>query len=173
MAYSIRCPVCREKFPWIPTDGFPEECPNTGCKSRIAHDRADDDIVLPFIRSSAKTKAVDGMYRQMEEGSEFRAQAAAAELGVPASEMSSLKITNMQDNLRPGDMAAKEVTAANNTVVRHMEATGVGGFQQNGAGFASGTSTGAINVNGKIVQGIEPRAGARTMSRIQRLSGKM
>ena len=42
------------------------------------------------------------------------------------------------------------------------------GFQENGAEYSSGISTGAVAVNGKITTGIEPNAGARAAMRVQR-----
>jgi hypothetical protein len=103
----IRCPVCRTKFKWDITQGYPEFCINTECESRIAHDRADDDIVLPSMRSS-KLAVADRVYREMEAGSEVRAQAAASMMGVPTAEMSELKITNLRDNQRQGDLAVAQ-----------------------------------------------------------------
>lgn len=116
--YSIRCPVCRQKFGWDPLQGFPDDCPNPECQSHIGHDRADEDVVVPFIRTDTRTKATDQLYRQMEAGSEFRAQAAAEMLGVPTSEMSGLKITDLRDNQHEGDIAAPPV---NNPVSQFMD----------------------------------------------------
>src|SRR5271166_2881475 len=107
MGYSLRCPSCRGKFPWNPTEGMPDICPL--CEGKVGHDRADDDIVLPFIRSSGRSKIIDNVYRDMERGSEVRAAAAAEMAGVPVSEMSSLKITDMNDRQKPGDISAKLV----------------------------------------------------------------
>ena len=169
MAIKLRCTACRDTFPWDAAKKWPDYCPL--CGTDISSPER-DSIVMPFVRSSTKTKAVDDMYRQMEDGSEFRATAAAQELGVPVAEMSDLKITNMKDNLRTGDTTAVEVTAANNAIVKHMEATKQGGFQNNGAAYGAGTASGAVNVNGQIVTGIEPRAGARALTNLQRQIGK-
>jgi hypothetical protein len=75
----------------------------------MAHDRADDDVVMPSIRSS-KLAVADRVYREMEAGAEKRAQMAADMFGVPVSEMSELKITNMRDNQRPGDIPVPQRT---------------------------------------------------------------
>src|ERR1700675_4882193 len=99
MGYSLRCPECRGKFPWFPAKGMPRFC--ALCGAEVGHDRADDDVVMPFIKS-AKTKSVDSVYRDMEAGSENRARLAAEHAGVPVSEMSSLKITDMRDNMKAG-----------------------------------------------------------------------
>jgi hypothetical protein len=141
MSYSIRCPVCRQKFPWDPLQGFPEFCPNEGCESRIAHDRADDDIVLPFVRNHGFTKSVDDVYRKMEEGSITRAQIAAQITGSTEAEMSSLKITDLNDHQRPGDLAAKlpsnpvsDLMAAAPQVSGFQPAMGLQFSQQTGVG---------------------------------------
>lgn len=117
MAFSLKCPACRQKFPWDPVKGFPEYCPNEQCVTRIAHDRDDDDIVVPFIRS-AGTNANDALYRQMEQASEHRAEQAAQMAGVPVSEMSGLKITNLNGTRHEGDVAAIPVS---NSVTQRMD----------------------------------------------------
>jgi len=96
MGFSLRCPDCREKFPWKANSRFPSYCPL--CSAHIGHDRADDDIVMPSIRSITTT-ATDNVYRQMETASESRAQEAAQLANVPIAEMSNLKLTNMRDGM--------------------------------------------------------------------------
>lgn len=143
----IRCPACRVKFKWDITRGYPEFCPNEDCSTRIAHDRADDDIVLPFIRSTERTKAVDKVYRDIEQGSEVRAQAAAEMTGAPASEMSSLKITDLRDNQRYGEHA---VQLQNNPVSQMM--------QQNPHTFGFGSA--GVQYSGQVSSGDAPNMGA-------------
>jgi hypothetical protein len=163
MGYSIRCPVCRQKFPWNPVSGFPEFCPNVSCESRIAHDRDDDDIVMPFFKS-AGTKANDDLYRQMEAGSEQRAQMAAAQAGVPVSEMADLKITNLNSTRHEGDIAAPPVV---NPVTRQMDA--IRAINPNAAvGFGGGAEAG-MYFSGAVSQGHSPNAGARAQSAIRQL----
>src|SRR5690348_2158498 len=96
-SWILRCPECGTKFK-SPTAEGPEFCPNRKCGVSMADD--DDgviEITAPFIRS-AKMKATDNVYRDIERTSEVRAQQAADAAGVPVSEMSNLKITNMRDN---------------------------------------------------------------------------
>lgn len=158
MALRLRCPSCRQAFPW---DGkmFPDQCPL--CFEAVGGNRADDDIVMPFVRSSSNiARTVDKLYRDTERGSEVRAELAAQATGAPVSEMSGLKMTNMRDNQREGDIAAPPVP----DIGQHF----VGGGSEYGAGVASG----AIAVNGQVTQGIEPRAGVRAMSTIQGIMGK-
>jgi hypothetical protein len=120
---------------------------------------------MPALRS-AKTKAVDKTYRDIEAGSEVRVERAAELTGGTKEDMAALKITNMADNMRAGDIAAKEADAA---MRRLQSSTPMEiGFQANGAEFSSGISQGAVAVNGKITTGIEPNAGARAAQRVQR-----
>lgn len=109
MAVKLKCPDCHGKFPYIVSDGWPRFCPL--CGSDINNDRADDDIVMPFIRSSV-TRNNDALYRQMEEGSAVRAEEAARLAGTSVEEMSGLKITNLNSTKHAGDIAAPEPVAA-------------------------------------------------------------
>jgi hypothetical protein len=119
-------------------------------------------IAMPMIRT-AKVKSADKLYRDMEGGSEVRAEKAAEMLGVSPSDMSALKMTDMKDSAREGENSAPALPAA----------ADMGKFfQPNGAEYAAGTASGAITVNGKVTTGIEPRAGMSAMSNIQRLMGK-
>lgn len=163
MAYSLRCPDCRDKFPWNPSAAWPRFCPL--CAADIRNERDDSDIVMPFIRSSEKTKRIDQTYRDLEVSSEHRAQIAAQQAGVDVSEMSSLKITNIRDT-KPGEIAHVPV---DNEVTRQMARSGRDGWgdQQAGSEYAAGTATGAVSLNGRITQGIAPRAGANAMAQLQ------
>lgn len=149
MAVMIKCPECKGKFSWnIEADGWPDECPFKGCGFVMAHNRADDDVVMPFIRSAA-TKATDKVYRDMEAGSEVRAQAAADLAGVPVSEMSGLKITNLNDR-KDAEVAAMPV---NNPVSQFMQANPqAAGFRGgDGLGYSAAVGTGpAPNVGAKM-----------------------
>lgn len=55
---------------------------------------------------SIATKSYDQVYRDMESASANRAQEAADLLGVPVSEVPNIKMTDMKDNTREGDIAA-------------------------------------------------------------------
>jgi hypothetical protein len=155
MAVILRCPACREKFKYDVTDGWPDECPL--CKTDINNRRADDDVVIPAFLSQ-KSKNNDKVVRDMMDGSETRANMAAAMAGVPASEMAGLKITDLNDR-RDAEISAKPV---HNEVTQHMAAMQsrgmpVGFGVQNPQGYASVAHT-----------GVEPYAGARTRTRLQR-----
>jgi hypothetical protein len=55
---------------------------------------------------------MDRVYRQLEASSYARAEQAASMMNVPVSEMSNIKMTDMRDNLREGDISAKMPTPA-------------------------------------------------------------
>ena len=111
-----RCPRCRGRFPFDATKGFPDRCPLPGC-DYVAPERDNTVIPMPSLRS-ASMGANDKVYRDMEKGSEVRAQMAAEAAGVPVSEMSNLKITNMRDNVREGETYAMPVR---NSVTQQMD----------------------------------------------------
>jgi hypothetical protein len=156
---------------------LPERCPLPGCDYVAKPKEADENGVIvisaPFI-GSAKTKATDGCYRQLEESSAARAEAAAHFAGVPVSEMSHLKVTNLKDNTREGEVAAIPVV---NEVTKQMDMIkargGQSGFTGSATPIDTGTADGAITVNGQTIRGIQPRAGIRAMDSIQaRFSGR-
>ena len=161
MPVKLRCPVCLDKFTWDAKLPWPRICPFPACRAEMGEERADDDIVMPFITSSQlaeRTRASDSVYRQMETGSEVRAEMAASHLGVSAADVADLKITNLRDARNPGEIAAVPVV---NDVSKVMD-KGVGGFQgSNGAAFAAGTKVGHY-----------PNAGARAIGAMQRAMGK-
>ena len=169
MAFALRCPDCRQSFKWEPTKPDPRYCPL--CDADLGEPQADNVIAIPAFLS-AKTKAGDALYRQAEAASEVRAEKAAELAGCDVSEMSALKITDMRSTKHAGDIAAMPV---DNEVTRQMAAVnargGQFGFGNNGSEFAVGISTGAVTVNGHTTQGIEPRAGAKTLGKIQRSLG--
>jgi hypothetical protein len=174
--FQIRCPGCRKAFPWDPAIDLPERCPLKGCgyvsKKRDPEVDENGEIVIaaPFLRSPVM-KANDGVYRELERSSEVRAQMAADMAGVPVSEMSHLKVTNIRDNTRPGEVAAMPVV---NEVTKQMDMLKARGMPVGFGGQADTTSTatGAINVNGQVIQGIQPRAGIRAMEQIQGRFGR-
>lgn len=161
----MRCPSCEKKFPWEPTLGTPEHCPL--CGYRTAHDRADDDIVMPSLRS-ARMAATDGVYRDLEKSSEHRMRQAAQMAGCDVSDMAGLKITNLRDT-KEGEIAAPSVAAetARLTVGQNGPK-----FQGGGAEMSPEIASGAINFNGRVIGHDTPRAGMRAQANIQRMFGK-
>jgi hypothetical protein len=103
------CPKCGAEF-----EGAPEIIPGGG-----------------HIGGSAITRTVDGMYRRIEDSSAERAALAGNPNG-------PLKITNMQDHLREGDVAVK---MPNNTVTQFMNtAAGAGASYGWGGGAMTGVT---------------------------------
>lgn len=146
MATKLRCPACRKTFLWDMSRGFPRDC--QVCHEEIGgEERADDDIVMPSIRS-ARMAVNDRVYRDMERASEGRAQEAASYLNVPVAEVSDIKITDLRSTRQPGSIAAPPLPA-------HLQ--NVGGFgQANGAQYSA-----------QVQSGPEPNAGARTRTALQ------
>lgn len=157
MAVILRCPECEGKFKWAAgTEEWPKHCPL--CGAYVGIDRADDDIVLPFIRS-ARAKSIDQVYRDIEKSSEHRAEQAAQMAGVPVSEMSGLKITDLNDR-RDSEIAAPKVPDIGQK------------YASNGAELGGGIAAGAVTVNGQTVNGVAPRAGMNALKGLQRLNGR-
>lgn len=137
---KLKCSECRESFHWPGDRAWPRNCPLCGARQQSdeAQDRMDNDVVcMPALRS-ANTVSNDQVYRDIERGSEVRAQAAAELAGVPASEMASLKITDLKTCSREGDVAAPEVV---NPVTQFMATNpNVSGFKGAGDGRGVGYS---------------------------------
>ncbi len=154
MAVILKCPHCEEKFRWQfnAANQWPKHCPS--CGGYVGTDRDDDDIVMPSIRS-ARMATTDKVYRDIEAGSEQRVHAAAAMAGCDASEMSSLKITNLNDR-RDAEIAAMPL---NNSVTQMMARPGVEksfGFQANGAMLSP-----------DVMSGPNPNAGTKMRTFVQ------
>lgn len=163
MSVILKCPSCREKFKYDVSKGWPDECPI--CKTDINNRRADDDVVCPNILSF-KSKNNDKVARDIMDGSETRAGLAAAMAGVPVSEMSSLKITDLNDRNDTQFSAKDEV----NDITRHMDAMKARGMP---VGFGGGVNGDPVtNAMGQAAQahtGDAPYAGLRERNRMQRL----
>ena len=134
----MKCPECEGKFPWVPTDGHPKACPLCGFDTSLPEDAS--AIVLPAFLTNVSRNS-DNLYRAMEKGSEFRAQVAAEQAGVPVSEMAGLKITNLNDR-RDTEIAAKDAearAAAARLGMPSLESA----FGQNGSSFSGAVQTGS------------------------------
>jgi DNA-directed RNA polymerase subunit RPC12/RpoP len=153
MAVRYRCPDsdCRKTFPWDSADDPPSLCPH--CGYRYA-ERDDTVVYMPNILSD-RSKSIEKVARGVMDGSEVRAELAAEAAGCSVSDMSALKVTNLNDG-RHSEFATKDVS---NPVTEVMAAApGLTGFQANGAAFAAGTS-----------QGPYARAGAGFASKLTNL----
>lgn len=58
-------------------------------------------------RARDLVRSEEQVFRAMEAGSMVRAEAAASELNIPVSEMSNIKITDMHDRPKQGEISAK------------------------------------------------------------------
>src|SRR4051812_6184915 len=138
MAVRYRCPdiSCRKTFPWDSKDEPPNLCPHCGFSYR---EEEEGVISMPNILS-AKSKSIEAVARGVVDGSEGRAAAAAEMAGCSVEDMSSLKVTNLNDG-RHSEFATRDVV---NPVTEVMDKTpGITGFQPNGAAFAANTNVGA------------------------------
>lgn len=151
---AYQCPDCSStvRFYHHPDDEPPPDyCPR--CGSYMG-----DEPQLAFVPAAphvAKTigRTADNVYRQMEAASIANIEAAAEMTGGDKADFSAMKITNMADYLRPGDVAAKMPT---NEVAKHMAATGQGGFQplngMTGQDFAKATGEGLFPHTGETMR---------------------
>ena len=159
-AFVLKCPACEKKFKYDVSEGWPDFCPM--CATKMGNDRPDDEIVMPAFLSQ-KSKNIDGVARQVMDGSETRAHLAAAMAGVPVEDMSALKITDLNDR-NDTEYAAKEII---NPVTRQMDmiraAGGTTGFGNADPAQAQGYAAAAH------ADSFAPHAGAREMKRLQRI----
>jgi len=157
MAVLLKWPKCRGKFKYDVTEGWPDRC--ILCDEDINNRRADDDIVCPAFLSQ-KSKNNDKVARDIMDGSEQRAEMAAAMAGVPISEMNSLKITDLNDR-NDTQFATKDVV---NPVTQHMDA-----MQRQGMPVGFGHTADAQARAANAHTGDAPYAGLRERNRMQRL----
>lgn len=125
----IQCGLCGGVFSQTVdrrSAAMPDECPlchDTGSPTeqalvwRSREQREADQAVQKMVSEGrgpgyradarAQLRSEEQVFRAMEAGANFRAEAAASDLNVPVSEMSNLKITDMKDNPKPGENSAK------------------------------------------------------------------
>lgn len=154
MAVLLKCPVCEKKFKYDVSEGWPDFC--VLCGADINNRRDDDDVVMPAFLSQ-KSKNNDKVARDIMDGSETRAHLAAGMAGVPVSEMSGLKITDLNDR-RDTQFSTPDVNNVVTQRMAEMQARGmpVGFGAPQGAEYAAAAHTGA-----------EPHAGLRARNRVQ------
>jgi hypothetical protein len=157
MAVLLKCPICREKFKYDVSDGWPDEC--QVCHSDINNRTPDNVVVVPAFLSQ-KSKNNDKVARDIMDGSETRAGLAAAMAGVPVSEMSGLKITDINDR-NDTQFATRDIV---NPVTQHMDA-----MQKQGMPVGFGGPSEAMSRAVQAHSGDTPYAGLRERNRLQRL----
>ena len=139
---AIRCGLCRDRFAWDISKGYPTHC--KCCGQYIGSDD-DNAVAAPHISTARKRGTADQIYRDMERKSEQRAYMAAAETGQSMSELSHLKMTNMKDGLREGDSAFSNNIGPNpvsQTMAAAPAHTGFEGGAALGIAASAGTKTG-------------------------------
>lgn len=145
MAVNLRCPSCREKFPWDTAKGWPRFC--AMCGTDISA-KDDDAVTMPNILSF-RSKVPDKVARDYMDGSEKRVHMAAELAGTSAADMSEIKITDLSDR--------KDIQAnipVNNPVTQFMAANPQApvGFQNNGAEYSTQVQTGpGANTGAKML----------------------
>ena len=152
MGFKWVCPDCKARY--AADAGKPLECPECGFLGPT--DKG--EVVMPFL-SKAKHRSPDAIYRAEEQGSKFRAEMAAAQLGVPVSDMSAMLVTDQRDGLREGDTSAPKIDP-NNQVAKAMQAPMPAGqvpivgqaSQVAGQYFSSAVPTGPVPNAGAHVQ---------------------
>ncbi len=158
MAVILKCPICREKFKYDVSQGWPDQCQVCG---EDINNRVPDNVVTVPAFLSQKSKNNDQVARQIMDGSETRANMAAAMAGVDVAEMSSLKVTNLNDR-NDTQFSAPEVV---NPVTERMAA-------MQAAGMPTGFGTNASDAMARAAAahtGDTPYAGLKERNRLQRL----
>jgi hypothetical protein len=158
----LRCPnsSCNKSFPWEPGKGFPRFCPICGFDTATPDDRP--EVAAPLV-AQPRNRAMDITYRQMEQGSEMRAQMAADLEGVPVADMSDIKITNIRDSRHEGDVAAIPVV---NDVSRAMDR--INEMRPGTVGFGGSN---AVEYSSAVQVGPNPNAGARARAKVRNFHG--
>lgn len=105
---TYECPACLHRWEMMQDrkEAPPKFCPD--CGQKFAKTLA----AVPGTHSiggSTKAKSVDETYRMLETAGDARARLAERD-GVPSAQARNLKITNMHDNMREGDVATVRST---------------------------------------------------------------
>lgn len=162
MAFALRCPECRGSFKWDVHKKYPRYC--LLCEADLGEERPDDEVCMPAFLT-ARNSSVDQVYRDTERASEVRAEKAAEMLGVSVSEMSDMKITNLNPTKHEGAIAAPQVV---NEVTQRMDAMAAKGLP---VGFGAGP-TGA-EYCGAVQAGPFPNVGAKMRAMIHQANGSI
>lgn len=105
----LRCPACRQTFPWDANKGFPEYCQIPSCEVYIGTGD-NPEVAAPYIalKGGAYAKSVDNVYREAEMASEARMEMAAAMTpGATKEDFSGLKLTDYRSGMTQGETAIK------------------------------------------------------------------
>lgn len=136
---TLQCHHCGDKFTWRHEE-WPDECPL--CHSYVGLD-GKPEVAAPFLPTKG-ARSYDDVYRAMERGAEHRANV-AQEMGLSREEASAMKITNMRDNVRPGETSVPTLTPQQSAMMTQalgQRASAVGNFTPDHAHPRSGLGTG-------------------------------
>jgi hypothetical protein len=160
MAVKLRCPVCREKFVWDVSNGWPRDC--LICKVDIGQVGQDDDnvIAMPAFLT-AHSKVPDKVARDYMDGSEKRIEIATQMAGGTSEDYASLKVTDLTDAPHPMLSPAMPV---NNPVTQFMAQNPQApvGMRADGAQYSTQIQMPTIGKNGR--PNPDANAGAKTLT---------
>ena len=164
---KLRCPDCGAKWTSAVADALPNFCPQCASDLRVP----DPDFVPTRVNIATNTgKAGDWAYRKLEADSEARAEAALPAIeqqlrdaGIPAEQAatmaakqaSEIKVTNMRDNMREGDVAA--IPQASDIYRNQVQTLGgdPNGSFVGGMGVAGAAPAPMNESGGKVIQAIQ------------------
>lgn len=168
---TYECPDCEGVFRHLhhPNDEPPpSHCPLCGAqvsgqkKERKKRLKKADWVRLPGVKpppyhKAVGRKSVDKLYRQMENAAETRMEDAAEMLGVDKRTLSDMKMTNMKDNLREGDLSFASSAAPSDATKLTGGAVNVEGVQVGQMAFQDRNN--AAEYAKTVGQGPHPFAG--------------
>lgn len=163
---KYKCPECTRVFPFLHHPNVESDpvraCPHCGWAPERDGGVAEVEVAAPHVQNYAAANGADFAYRAMEESSAHHVEMAAAMAGCDRSEMESLKITDLKDNLEYGEIAVRPVENSVTQAMAQIPAAagmgmGAGGAPQAAAQFAAAAHTGK-----------DAFAGLRTMSSVIR-----
>lgn len=167
--WKLRCPDCGERYIVAHGEAMPNFCRQCGADFRV--EPGEFVPKAPAIRTD-QTRANDYVYRKLEADSEARAEAALPAIEqqlrdagiapdeaqrMAAQQASEIKVTNMRDNMREGDVAAMPSLAGNvvaQTAQAYKEALGFDYFQ-GGIAQANAPAAPLNESGGKVMQAIQ------------------
>ena len=184
---TYQCPECMKNFDFLhhPNDEPPPSfCPICGAdvsgkgkkKKRVSPRTRFDSPAKPISIPRGAAKNVDGVYRGMENATEQRMIDAAEVLGVDPKSLSAMKMTNMKDNLRDGDLSqsttASSATQLTGSAPIAADANGGAirglGFNPNASEYAKTTSSGAVPYAGnnarEMINSLHSAKGGRVVA---------
>lgn len=162
----FRCPYCSQTFFHdLSVSSEPELCPlcnNTGDAPAVLPTKLPEDFRGPHI-ATGTAKNVDDYWKATQEAAEHRALMAEAN-GMSREEANNIRITDMPDNLREGDIAERPaVNDVSKVIDANPGRTGMMSAQQL---FAANPA-----IRSAAAEGPVPFAGLKTLGAVKQLHG--